>query len=1486
MRRLPSFRYHSGDGHSDAASLAEDFRESFTKTFAYDLFDWIVTPGKSSVVFRPAVTDGRTPRPDSPDGDPVSLYTSNADIPIYTLGEVVPFEGAAGVFPQTNTSGPLVGIDDFRVDARFAGIDGSGYTIAVLDTGIDLDDPFFGPDTNGDGISDRIVFHYDFADNDADGSDFHNHGSNVASIAASSDSTYTGMAPGANIAALKVFSNAGTGNFGDIEEALQWVVANAAAYNIVSVNMSLSDLGNYSAPVQLYGIADELATLAAMDVVVVSASGNDFYSFNSVQGVAYPSADPNSLSVGAVYEGSYSGWSYGSGAVAFSTVADQITPFSQRDDQLSDIFAPGAPITGAGASASLVTMHGTSQAAPHIAGVIALAQELAVQELGRKLTYDEIDQLLKSSGDTIIDGDDEDDNVNNTGLAFQRLNVLALGEAILAMAAVDPPRGDTFFEVSSLDIALPEGNSGTTGFTFEITRSGDLTAADSVDYSVAGSGAAPASGDDFSGGSFPAGSVTFEIGETSKIVVVEVAGDGVVESDEGFALTIDSVPSNGQIVVASAGATIENDDQAAPGPVPVVLVQADFDLSGDTGGFVYLDGLFGGSMSQNYADGSWADQTLAVNLGGINNTDVTNMSGGWQTSFTLGTESEVSLSFVYNLTIDSDYEPDEYTQVLVSIDGGPPVLVHQLTGDGNGGLDQPTGSQTFNAILGTLAAGSHTLEIGAFNNKKTYFNETSQLTIDDVLLTGTPTSVAPPAATFFEIAALDAAKAEGDAGTTAFTFTVTRTGDTAAAGSVDYAVSGLDVDGLDFIGGTLPAGTVSFLAGEASQTLTIEVAGDTDFEGDEGFTVTLSNPSAGSAITTATAGGTILNDDAAPPATFFEIAALDAAKAEGDVGTTAFSFTVTRTGDTAAAGSVDYAVSGLDVDGLDFNGGTLPAGTVSFLAGEVSRTLTVEVAGDTDFEGDEGFTVTLSNPSSGSALTTATAGGTILNDDAAPPAGPLVVIDESFDSGSGGFVYEDGAFGGANPQSYADGAWIGGVLTIDLGGIDNADIFDMSGSWTTSFNLVAESDVSLSFLYELIIAPGYEPNEFSQVLVSLDDGPAILVDSLTGDGNGGPVQSTGQQSSNVALGLLAAGSHTLTIGGFNNQKTTAGEVTNITLDDVLLTAMPTIPADTLFSIAALDPALAEGDAGTAVFNFSIIRSGDISRAGSVDYSVVGSGVDAAEFDDFVGGLLPSGSIDFLAGEASKTIVIVVSGDTVFEGDEAFSVVLANASAGHGIGSGSADSVILNDDPLPAGPLVLIDENFDASGDTGGFSYADGRFGGPNPQTYAEGSWASGALTINLGGIDSINITNMSGAWEIDFELAAAMDATLSFDYELVLAADYESNEFSQVLVSLDGGAPILVAELFGDGNGGFDQTTGLQSLELDLGNLAAGSHSLAIGGYNNRKTVANEATEITIDDVLLTGTAPGPAGLADAGSPPGVTSPGMSEQELIGLAGI
>ena len=134
----------------------------------------------------------------------------------------------------------------------------------------------------------------------------------------------------------------------------------------------------------------------------------------------------------------------------------------------------------------------------------------------------------------------------------------------------------------------------------------------------------------------------------------------------------------------------------------------------------------------------------------------------------------------------------------------------------------------------------------------------------------------------------------------------------------------------------------------------------------------------------------------------------------------------------------------------------------------------------------------------------------------------------------------------------------------------------------------------------------------------------------------------------------------------------------------------------------------------------------------------------------------------------------------------------------------------------------------------------------------------------VGGIDGADILGMSGGWQRSFNLASAEDVSLTFRYRMEQTHGYESDEFSQVLVSIDGTligtmGNDYVVQLTGDGPGGVGQvrTTGdWQQIRLDLGTLGAGAHTLIIGGYNNKKTLADEETTIWIDDVGITTVVP------------------------------
>ncbi len=112
-------------------------------------------------------------------------------------------------------------------------------------------------------------------------------------------------------------------------------------------------------------------------------------------------------------------------------------------------------------------------------------------------------------------------------------------------------------------------------------------------------------------------------------------------------------------------------------------------------------------------------------------------------------------------------------------------------------------------------------------------------------------------------------------------------------------------------------------------------------------------------------------------------------------------------------------------------------------------------------------------------------------------------------------------------------------------------------------------------------------------------------------------------------------------------------------------------------------ALAEGEGGSTLFAFTVTRQGDASRAVSCRWSVAPAGTAPATPGDFVGGVLPSGSLTLAAGEVTGTITVAITGDAVAEADEAFTLTLADATMAVAIDAASATGTILNDDAAPA-----------------------------------------------------------------------------------------------------------------------------------------------------------------------------------------------------------
>jgi len=355
-------------------------------------------------------------------------------------------------------------------------VTGKGLTVAVLDTGIRASHRDFAGKT----VTQRN-YTSDNRGSATDASDGDGHGTNVTGIIAA-NGVHTGMAPGANVLAMKVLDNDGGGDFETIGRALDYVISNRAALNITVVNLSLGDGGNYTAS-EADNVQSQIRSLRNAGVAVVVAAGNDFKTHRSRQGMGYPAIYAETVSVGAVYDADIGQIAYGDGAEASSTGPGRITPFSQRlHSSLSplsrtDIFAPGAPITSSGTSSdtSSSTQHGTSQATPVTAGVLLLMQEYHLRVKGTLPSVDQLETWLRKGAAVIKDGDDEDDNVTNTGLEFHRLDALGAMEAMAA----------NFTDSFSVSGTVTENGAGASGVTVSAGGKSATTAANGT-YTIVG----------------------------------------------------------------------------------------------------------------------------------------------------------------------------------------------------------------------------------------------------------------------------------------------------------------------------------------------------------------------------------------------------------------------------------------------------------------------------------------------------------------------------------------------------------------------------------------------------------------------------------------------------------------------------------------------------------------------------------------------------------------------------------------------------------------------------------------------------------------------------------------------------------------------------------------------------------------------------------------------------------------------------------------
>jgi subtilisin family serine protease len=285
-------------------------------------------------------------------------------------------------------------------------VDGAGMTVAVIDTGVDYNNPALG---GGLGPNDKVIAGYDFADNTSDPmATTSQHGTAIAGLIGSEDPNDLGVAPGVNIVALRVTDDTNTASLSSIANALQWVITNHAQYNISAVNMSLSDGGNYAqnwfandgGDGQL--VTQLIGQLTAMNIPVITATGN---AFTGAQGEGFAAIVQGTISVTA------------------TDLSGNLLPNAQRlgtalgGASATTIAAPGAQLTAPTGDSGTATVAGTSFATAVVTGGVTLLQEIYESRFGELPTVAEIKSWLQQGATPIYD--------SVTGITIGELNLSA-----------------------------------------------------------------------------------------------------------------------------------------------------------------------------------------------------------------------------------------------------------------------------------------------------------------------------------------------------------------------------------------------------------------------------------------------------------------------------------------------------------------------------------------------------------------------------------------------------------------------------------------------------------------------------------------------------------------------------------------------------------------------------------------------------------------------------------------------------------------------------------------------------------------------------------------------------------------------------------------------------------------------------------------------------------------------------------------------------
>ena len=305
-------------------------------------------------------------------------------------------------------------------DVQSSGITGKGVVVAVLDTGIDSDHP---------DLADDIVGQQCFCAN-ADGSgccpggrteasgaggaeDEQGHGTHVAGIITSGGRVAPrGMAPDADIVAVRVLDKTGAAaSSTQLMKAFDWIISTQPTVKVVNASLVFGSFPGQCDSLNSFtmALAQAVNALRARGTITVASAGN---AANKSE-IGAPACLSQAVAVGAVYDGNVGTISFG--CTDGSTSADKITCFSNSSSAV-DLLAPGAAISSSGLGGGVAGFAGTSQAAPHVAGALAL-----LLQAKPTATADQLEAALKASGRPLAD---------TNGISAPRIDVRAAVDAI------------------------------------------------------------------------------------------------------------------------------------------------------------------------------------------------------------------------------------------------------------------------------------------------------------------------------------------------------------------------------------------------------------------------------------------------------------------------------------------------------------------------------------------------------------------------------------------------------------------------------------------------------------------------------------------------------------------------------------------------------------------------------------------------------------------------------------------------------------------------------------------------------------------------------------------------------------------------------------------------------------------------------------------------------------------------------------------------